>query len=129
MAPANPERVATFLEQEVGDELRSVIYYDETTFDLVYVRDDVRDQYSERDLERIRQELGVASFGKPMLEDLYVHGDLQCTVKCFEEAIEMHFLASDTEGIAVGLDSAAFVTHRTFIGRCLEEAGFDYGSD
>ena len=126
MAPANPERVATFLEQEVGDELRSVIYYDETTFDLVYVRDDVREQYSERDLERVRQELGVASFGKPALEDLYVHGDLQCTVQCFQEAIEIHFLASDTESIAVGLDPAAFVTHRTFIGRCLEEAGFDY---
>ena len=35
----------------------------------------------------------------------------------------MLFLVSDTEGIAVGLDPAAFVTHRTFIGRCLKEAG------
>lgn len=126
MAPVTPERVATFLQQEVGDELRSVIYYDKETFDLVYVRDDVREQYSERDLERVRQELGVASFGKPALEDLYVHGDLKCTVQCFEEAIEMHFLASDTEGIAVGLDPAAFATHRTFIGSCLAEAGFEY---
>lgn len=126
MAPANPEQVATFLQKEVGDELRSVIYYDEDTFDVVYARDDVRDQYSESELEQVRQELGVASFGKPALEDLYVHGELNCTVHCFDEAIEMQFIASDTEGISVGLDPAAFVTHRTFIGRCLEEAGYDY---
>lgn len=126
MAPANPEQVATFLQKEVGDELRSVIYYDEDTFDVVYTRDDVRDQYSESELEQVRQELGVASFGKPALEDLYVHGELKCTVHCFDEAIEMQFIASDTEGISVGLDPAAFVTHRTFIGRCLEEAGYDY---
>ena len=33
----------------------------------------------------------------------------------------MLFLASEMEGVAVGLDPAAFVTHRTFIGCCLEE--------
>lgn len=126
MAAGNPEQLVTFLETEVGDELRSVIYYDEATFDLIYARDDVQDQYSERDLEQVRQELGVASFGKPALEDLYVHGELNCTVHCFDEAIEMQFIVSDTEGIAVGLDPAAFVTHRTFIGRCLEKAGYEY---
>jgi len=126
MAGRNPKQLAKFLQSEVGDELRSVIHYDEDTFNLVYARDDVRDQYTESDLENVRQDLGVASFGKPTMEDLYVHGDLQCTVHCFENAIEMQFLASATEGIAVGLDPAAFVTHRTFIGRCLEEAGYDY---
>lgn len=126
MAPANPEQLATFLKEEIGNELRSVIYHDEETFDLVYARDDVREQYSENDLEQVRQELGVSSFGKPALEDLYVHGELNCTVHCFDEAIEMQFIVSDTEGIAVGLDPAAFVTHRTFIGRCLEKAGYNY---
>lgn len=126
MAPRDPERLTEFLKSEVGDELRSVIYYDEDTFDLVYARDDVREQYTESELEDVRQDLGITSFGKPALEGLYVHGDLQSTVHCFEDAIEMQFLLSDTEGIAVGLDPAAFVTHRTFIGRCLEEAGYDY---
>lgn len=126
MAQRDPDQLTEFLQAEVGDELRSVIHYDENTFELVYARDDVAEQYTESDLENVRQDLGVASFGKPVLEDLYVHGDLQCTVHCFENAIEMMFLVSETEGIAVGLDPAAFVTHRTFIGRCLEEAGYDY---
>lgn len=126
MAPAEPTQLAEFLHEAVGDELRSVIYYDTETFDVVYARDDVRTQYSKEDLERVRQELGMESFGKPVLEDSFVHGELTATIHCFENAIEMHFLASDTEGMAVGLEPAAFVTHQTFIGRCLEEAGFDY---
>ena len=79
MAGRNPKQLAKFLQSEVGDELRSVIHYDEDTFNLVYARDDVRDQYTESDLENVRQDLGVASFGKPTMGDLYVHGDLQCT--------------------------------------------------
>lgn len=126
MAPGNPEQLTEFLKQEVGNELRSVIHYDKETFEVVYARNDVKDEYTEDDLEDVRQELGVATFGKPAMEELYVHGDLQCTVHCFENAVEMQFLVSETEGIAVGLDPAAFVTHRTFIGRCLEEAGYDY---
>ncbi|MBX0293520.1 DUF7522 family protein [Haloarcula nitratireducens] len=126
MAPAEPERVASYLEREVGDELRSVIYYAEDTFEVVYARADVRSQYTDRDLEKVRQELGITSFGKPAMEDLYVHGDLKCTVHCFENAIEMQFVASDAEGIAVALDPAAFVAQRTFVARCMEEAGFGY---
>ncbi|WP_135302210.1 DUF7522 family protein [Haloarcula amylovorans] len=126
MAPAEPERVASYLESEVGDELRSVIYYAEDTFEVVYAREDVRSQYTDRDLEKVRQELGITSFGKPAMEDLYVHGDLKCTVHCFEEAIELQFVASDTEGVAVALDPAAFVAQRAFIVRCMEEAGFGY---
>ncbi|WP_276271027.1 DUF7522 family protein [Haloarcula litorea] len=126
MATDEPERVAEFLEAEVGDALRSVIYYAEDTFEVVYARGDVREQYDDEDLERVRQELGVTSFGKPAMEELYVHGELRCTVHCFEDAIEMQFVASDTEGIAVALDPAAFVTQRTFIARCMAEAGFGY---
>lgn len=125
MAPAHPEELTTFLKDKVNDELRSVIYYDEDTFELVYVRDDVRSQYSDEDLERIHQDLGLTSVGKPFLEDLYVHGELECSVHCFENAIEMHFIASETEGIAVALEPAAFLSHRTFVGQCLEKIGFE----
>lgn len=126
MAPANPEQLTEFLKKEVGDELRSVIFYDKDEFEPIYVRDDVRDQYTDSELEQVHHELGMASFGKTALESLYVHGELKCTVHCFENAIEMHFVATEAEGVAVGLDPAAFVSHRTFIGRCLEEAGYEY---
>lgn len=68
MAQRDPKRLAEFLHAEVGDELRNVIPYDENTFELVYTRDDVEAQYTESDLDDVRQDLGIASFGKPVLE-------------------------------------------------------------
>lgn len=125
MHPPNPEQLTTFLVDELDDDLRSVIHFAEDTFDLIHVRDDVRERYSDDDLEEVRQDLTFGSLAKPALEDVYVHGDLYCTVRCFENAIEMLFLQSDTEGIAVALEPAAFVAQRSFVGKCLEEAGFE----
>lgn len=114
--------LASFLQDRVGDNLRSVAHYDADSYDVVYLRDDVADQYSETDHDRVSREARLESVDREHQEDLYVHGRLECTVRAFENAVEMHFPVDDASGVTVALDAEALTAHRTFVGRCLEIA-------
>ncbi len=123
MSTAAAEDLAAFLHERVGDNLRSVAYYHADEYEVVYLRDDVADQYSSDDHEHIARDVRLENVTKAQQEDLYVHGRLQCTVRAFDDAVEMHFPFDDTSGVTVALDAEALTAHRTFVGRCLEIAG------
>jgi hypothetical protein len=123
MVPPEVDQLVTFLRDRVGENLRSVVYYDGEEYDVAYLQEDVREQYSADEMEEVVEDLGFEALTKPMQEELYVHGSLNCTVKCFEDAIEMNFPFSEREGVAVSLSGEAFVTQQTFIGKCMETVG------
>jgi len=117
------EALTEYLLAEVGDDLRSVVTYDRDDYDVAYARDDVRAKYSQRRIEKVVRDLEVESLSREIQEDLYVHGDLEATVRCFDGGIEMHFIAGQGEGVAVAVEPETFVAQRSFFGRCLETAG------
>lgn len=121
--PDGTERLIDFLEDVVDDELRSVTWYDGGDFEILYARDDVLAEYTEEEVEDVIDELTMTSLSKPVKEDIYAHGELECLVECYEGGIEMQFVLGDGEGIAISLEPQAFATHRTFIGKCLNEVG------
>jgi hypothetical protein len=125
MVTTNVERFTDHLCDRLGDDLRSVGWYTDDEYEVVYARDDVIDQYSDEDVAEVFRDLGIESLEKGMLEEMYEHGRLNCTIRCFEGAIEMHFVANRGEGLAVALEPAAFVAHETFIGECMRLAGID----
>lgn len=108
-----------FLQEEINDHLRSVIHYDDDGFEVIYVRHDVAAEYTDDDINEVIQDLGMEAFGKPVQENLYDHGELQCTMRWFDDGIELNFLASDTEGVAIGLSGKTFLEHQTFLGKCM----------
>jgi hypothetical protein len=117
----NRSRALTeFLQEHVGDLLRSVIYYDEDETEVVYVRDDVAEQYSDDDVAEVVQDVRLEAVEKPHQENLYAHGSMKATIRCFEEAVEMHIPHDETTGTAVALDGEVFAIHDTFIGGCLD---------
>ncbi|WP_158057073.1 DUF7522 family protein [Halorussus halophilus] len=120
MSEVASEALADFLKQRVGDHLRSVLYYDSDGGNVLYLRDDVAEQYDDSEREKVLQDVRLEAFEKPHQEDLYEHGPLNCTVRCFEDAVEMHFAHDETSGTAVALDGEVFAIHNTFIGKCLE---------
>ena len=120
MAPNPSEALTEFLKGHVGDHLRSVLRYDETGGELLYVRDDVAEQYSRDEMAEVEQDVRLEAFGTSHQEDLYDHGSLNCTVRCFDDAVEMHFPRDETSGTAVALDGEVFAVHNTFVGRCIE---------
>ena len=120
MSETPSKALTEFLKDCVGDHLRSVIYYDEAGGEVVYVRDDVADQYTDADIEQVVRDVRLEAVEKPHQESLYAHGSMNATVRCFEEAVEMHFPHDEKCGTAVALDGEVFAIHNTFIGRCLD---------
>ncbi|USZ68476.1 hypothetical protein NGM10_01750 [Halorussus salilacus] len=120
MSETPSEALTEFLQDYVGDHLRSVIFYDEDGAELLYVRDDVAEQYSEDEIGRVVDDVRLEAVEKPHQEDLYAHGRLNCTVRCFDDAVEMHFPRDETSGTAVALDGEVFAVHNTFVGKCME---------
>jgi len=114
------EALTEFLHEYVGDHLRSVIRYDETGGEILYVRDDVADQYTDEEVEEIVRDVRLEAVQKAHQEDLYEHGPLNATVRSFDDAVEMHLPRDETTGVAVALDGEVFAAHNTFLGRCME---------
>lgn len=124
MSQIYPYRLADFLHEQVGDGLRSVIYHDREGYEIVYVRDDA-DDYADEDVDEIVADLWADSYEQGIREDLRGHGPLNCSVWVFEEAIEMHFVADERQGVAVALDTETFLAQSSFIRRCLGVAGLE----
>lgn len=98
-----------FLEQEAGDYLRSIIEYQEEEYEIIFIRDDVQEQYSLGEIDRAIKDSKLESLSGEYYESLFSedHGDLQCIVKCFERVIEMNFALNDAQGIGIALDAEA----------------------
>ncbi|WP_135826127.1 DUF7522 family protein [Halorussus ruber] len=120
MSENSSEALAEFLKARVGDHLRSVIFYDDEGGEVVYVRDDVADQYTDEDVAEVVRDVRLEAVDKPHQESLYTHGSLECTLRSFGDAVELHFPHDETCGTAVALDSEVFPMHNTFVERCLD---------
>ncbi|WP_115865694.1 DUF7522 family protein [Halorussus litoreus] len=114
------EALTEFLREYVGDHLRSVIRYDEDDSEVLFVRDDVADEYTDDDVVQVVRDVRLEAVEKPHQESLYAHGQLNATVRCFDDAVEMHFAHDETSGIAVALDGEVFAIHNTFLGQCMD---------
>lgn len=122
MAPDEVEELAEFLKEQSAD-LRSVAYYTDEVSEFVYIRDDIRAQYSQQEVEDVINHLWLEAFGKPGLEDVYIHDELQCIVNHFEDAVEMNFLLGENAGVAVAFDADGFTTQQLFVSHCRELLG------
>jgi len=125
MTAEGAERLAGYLREELGDDLRSVVWYDRDGYDVVHVREDVDREYSADEVHRVVRDLEIESIGKELQENLYTHGDLTCTIRCFDGGIELHFIEDEGVGVAVALEPAAMIAHRTFLAECMERAGIE----
>lgn len=109
MAERMASRLEAFFEQRADGNLRSIVKYEQDHFEIVYLRDDVAEQYSDVELESAVDDSRMESLSAPMYEDTFAedHGDLICMVKCFQNVVEMNFVLADGVGAAVALDEEA----------------------
>lgn len=115
------QELATFLKHEVGSLVRSITYFHEDGREVLHIRDDVADQYSENEIQTVFTDLSFDSLGKKHTEQMYVHGKLSCIVRHFAEAIELHFPHGEKSGTAVALDPTAINDLGSIIQDCLSK--------
>ena len=111
MATKIASRLEEFFTHRTDDALRSIIKYDPKSFDIVFLRDDVAEQYTRSELEHAIDDSRMESMTAPIYKNTFAadHGELTCMVKCFENVAEMNFVLEDGVGAAVALDEEALV--------------------
>lgn len=109
MAAATVTRLEEFFRDRTDGELRSIIKYDQRSYDIVYLRDDVAKQYSAEEIEDAIKDSRMDSLSAPMYTEAFAedHGELSCLVQCFENVVEMNFVVGDGVGAAIALDAEA----------------------
>lgn len=109
MATRMATRLEDYFEQRTDGKLRSIVKYEESSYEIIHIRDDVAEQYTPDELESAIDESRMESLAAPIYENTFSegHGQLTCLVQCFENVIEMNFVLNDGIGAAVALDAEA----------------------
>lgn len=114
----NPDRFVAFLNERIGDSLRAVRLYTPDSHRSLYARDDVRERLSDKDVARFvaraQEEL------EERTDDIwwFTAGDLEATVRMFQETVIVNLLVSKEYGILVSLDANVASQLRSFIDDC-----------
>lgn len=105
-------------DNRYGDELRSVGYYDDGESDFVFVRDDVESAYDCAEVGQIIRDVRLEAIDSENQESMYAHGELLCTVRCFDEATELHTSVDETTGFMIAVDAGSIVDLRETVEIC-----------
>jgi hypothetical protein len=101
--------------------LHAVGHYSTDDYEVVYLRDDVREQYSDDEIEDVVEDLRWESFAKSTQERQYRLGSLNCSMQAFEEGIVMHFPYDDNRGTLISLEPRAARQLTGCIDDCLSQ--------
>ena len=122
-------RLSDFLQEKVGDRLRSVVHYDADGHTVEYTRPGLEARYTEEELETLVRNLRAQNVDRKAFENLYRHGRLNATVNLFEDVMEVHFTHRDHAGTGITMDAAAQAELYSFVGDCLTVIGVQQGEE
>jgi hypothetical protein len=74
MATTMASRLESYFTDQVGEHLRSIVKYEQQTFELVYLRDDLNDQYTQSELERPIDDSRMESLSRSFYTNLFSGG-------------------------------------------------------
>ena len=111
-------QLVSYLKDQAGGYLRGVAIYTADEYDVVYLRDDVRSQRFENEvdamIDRLRQESRAREHRS------FPFDDLNGTVRSFGDAMVMHFPRTRERGTVITLDPGVARDLNTFMSECLQ---------
>lgn len=113
-------KLTDYLEEEFGNDLRSVGYYTPDDSEFIYTREDVESAYDSGQLQRVFRDHRLEALDTPHQESLYNHGDLIATARFFERATELHFVLDETEGIIAAINAGSADDVRELVCECAD---------
>ncbi|MFC7166549.1 DUF7522 family protein [Halospeciosus flavus] len=108
------ETVREEVEGAVGDALRVVSYFVPDGGEVVYMRADIREEYSEDTDERVLEHARLESTAKPAYDHLF-DGEMQATTRVFPETLVTVVPTGQGEGILFSLDKYASYDYVTVV--------------
>jgi len=113
------DNLTTYLVDRVGQDLRGVIQYDESDTKALHLRDDIRQARLQDQIDQMLRRLKPESTQAEAAA--FPFGELHVTVRCFEEAIVLHFPTGEERGIVVALEPAVATDLTSFARTCSRE--------
>ncbi|MFC3476124.1 DUF7522 family protein [Halobacterium litoreum] len=96
------------IRDALGDGVRTVglAWFAESEYEIRYMREDIGQQYSKADMERIYQDLGIGGFAKQIQDELYEPlGDFRVTVQVFDHGLNVvRWNEAGSQALFLGLD-------------------------
>jgi len=105
-----------YLERKAGEYHRGTVRYDGNDTDVLHLREDVKETRLTSQIDRMLRRIRPES--SPNEERAFPFGDLNATVRLFQEAIIIHFPQGNDRGIIVSLEPETARDLNTFIGEC-----------
>lgn len=103
-----------YLETRIGSDLRCVVEYDETGWDVVHSRETVRRDAFERVVEEMKLRVRLAGGEHGRSSDVAP----RTAVSCHETLSVVHLLDADSRNVAVVVDDDATPQIRAFADSC-----------
>lgn len=118
MTEEDLEELTPYLKKTAGETLRGVVSYDGDEYDVRFIRDDLRERRVKSEVDKMIDRLRQESRSRERRS--FPFGDINATVRSFEEAMVLHFPKTQERGIVVTLDPEIARQLNTFLGSCLE---------
>lgn len=115
---AEQKQLVDFLKEEVGDRLRAVGRYDKDGYDVMYIREDVIEEFSHDDIEEIHHEMVLKGLGNQHIEALFNDENLDCSIYQFETTVRLHFVMEDYRGYYVSFDYDGDTNPSRIVDKC-----------
>jgi hypothetical protein len=99
------ERLVGAVLEGTSDALRLAVRYDADEYEVVYIRSDVDEQFSDPELEERVETLMLKGHGDPPQEGaLFDFGKLESTMRLYEEVLVVHFPTGEWSGLVFVFD-------------------------
>lgn len=105
-----------YLERRAGEYHRGTVRYDGNDTDVLHLRDDLRETRLTSEIDRMLDRLRPEATAEEVRS--FPFGDLNTTVRLFDEALILHFPVGQDRGIVVSLEPETARDLNTFIGEC-----------
>jgi len=115
------DRLTTYCRERAGENLRSVVEYDDDGYVVAYLREDLQTQYRGDKFDELvhqarevhKQLVAAGAKGSPL-------GSAQATVHYFENAFVIQLVVDEQQGYFATFNSSVGQTLGAFITDCLE---------
>ena len=118
MTEGRNTKLTPYLKETAGEYLRGVVWYEGEEYEIRYIRDDLRTQRLKSEVDKMIDRLRRESRAGERRS--FPFGEVNGTVRSFEEAMVMHFPNTQGRGTVVTFDPDVARQLNTFIGSCLD---------
>ena len=116
------EELTALIDPDTTPALRSIVGYTPETYTIQFIRDDVAAQYNDDDVVAAIDELRLETISHDQTNSVFqgIHGEFECRVNVFANAVEYHFVIDDGVGVEIAFDREWLATRNALVEDVIE---------